>query len=146
MNITRQTIIRANRFGTEFRDFVRGIIAHNSNTTEMQILGCIAANEMGVTIGPSNNAIQIATQKTCEKWARKKWGSKNTRPKNWQLKFTAHINATIINFLESYQGEFIDFVVGYSDLMNRQEIPTAHREALELLDYFLCDISDHVRY
>lgn len=137
---------RANRYGANYRDFVRGYLVNAPNTTELAIIGAIAANEMSVTMSPNNETIKIATRKVREKWARGQWPNKQTRPQNLDPKFHQVFEAGIVNLLESYQDEFYDFLAGHTDLLRRDDIPTSHRELLRNLDYFMCDVTDHTRY
>lgn len=144
---TLKTItMRSNRYGLEYRDFVRGYLTKDPATTDLEIIGCIAANEMMITIAPSNDTIKIAYRKVREKWARERWAVKTNRPHNLDAQFKTFINAQVGNLLESYGEEFMDFVVGHTDILTREDIPEKHKSALKLLDYYLSDVTDHVRY
>lgn len=124
--------INTNCFGPEFRDFARGILRTNPKTPTIAILGCIAAMEVGVIIPITHKTIQIACNHAITRWMRAYTHQNRGRAEQ-------NMNMFLNNLMESHQQEFIEFVVGDPHMCKSN--PKLH-----IIDNFLTEVTDHVRY
>lgn len=136
----------ASLFGPEFSDFVNGRIKSH-NPQMLSLIASVAAIDMGEVVMPGSRKMKDAQSKL---WNRSK-RSQDFLPykqatRNDFAKFTTAISNDIRELFTMFQGEFVDFIVGYTDLLKRDDLSVRVKQLLHAIDFYLRVLQDSLRY
>ena len=133
-------------FGPEFYDFVNGQ-TRSHNPQLITLIACVAAIDMGEVVLPNNRKLKEA-QRTL--WNRAK-RSPDFLPykqavKNDFPKFLCAISNDCREIFNTYGVDFVDFIVGHTELMYRDGVSQRNKQVLQGIDFYLRVLQDSLRY
>jgi hypothetical protein len=133
-------------FGPEFYNFVSGRI-RSHNPQLITLIASVAAIDIGEVVLPSSRKMKDAQSKL---WNRAK-RSPDFLPykqvvRNDFQKFIVAISNDCREIFNTYGQEFVDFILGHTELMHRDGVSQRNKQILQGIDFYLRVLQDSLRY
>lgn len=145
-NRTAKRNTTAALFGPEFYDFVNGRI-RSHNPLLISLIASVAAIDIGEVVLPSSRKMKDAQSKL---WNRAK-RSPDFLPykqvvRNDFQKFIVAISNDCREIFNTYGADFVDFILGHTELMHRDGVSQRNKQILQGIDFYLRVLQDSLRY